>query len=504
VHARAHTRRLARVFVVTDDARLYEAVREIIRPDLTGPRWRLRQVGRTDQLPDAVSLADWIITDAAHITRALPKWTGLLARLPAQHVLLVDGPDQVACARALGIARYVHKAKLQSELPRLMALQGGSGGKPMLPDQARLESAGPAQGPIATQEPHPPAAPIPAERAAELLALARRLFCLNRQQMHEVCRDAVPRLFGATVASLYEYDAASQTLSLLWHTHDRPIDNRVPLDGGSESPMVQAARERRIWIVPDWNRLERNRQPSVDRPNRRHYRTHTSILAPILLGAELLGVLNLADPDPSGQTGAPARFEPQTDLPLAENVCALLAAAWNHLRMYEQLEQEARTDALTGLANYRTFIQQLTREVMRSRRYGSPLSLIMLDVDGLKQINDTAGHQAGDLALQTVADRIANGVRDIDVPARYGGDEFAVILPNTDLASARQVADRLVRRIHRSPARWQGQPLRTSVSIGVGQYANQLTVEEFIRGIDLALYDAKAAGKNRVAVLQPS
>ncbi len=496
------SRRHSQVFVLTDDPGVFEAVRGAAGH--AGSRWSCYRVSRPEELPSAISLTDWIISDAAFISRALPAWTSRIDKIPAQRVLVVDEDSQVAYARALGIGCTVHKTQLQSRLAGLIGSQIGTQPRRAAPCAAKPEASASRDRPISLPAPALTAAPVPNEYAVEVLALARRLFCLNREQMHVVCRDVVPALFGARLASLYGYDAPRRNLCLLWHTHERPIDAEVSLESTRHSPMTCAASERQIRLVEDWNRAQSGALEALARPNQHQYRTNSSIVAPIVLGAELLGVLNLADPRSDDDRRRSEQFDRRVDLPLAESLCALLASAWNQLRMYEQLEQEARTDGLTGLANYRAFVEQLNKEVTRARRYGSPLSLIMLDVDGLKQINDTAGHQAGDLMIRLVAQQIASGVRDIDVPARYGGDEFAVILPNTDLASARQVADRLAAEVYRSPAHWRARPLETSVSVGVGQYANQLTVEEFIRGIDLALYDAKAAGKNRVAVLQPS
>jgi diguanylate cyclase (GGDEF)-like protein len=178
----------------------------------------------------------------------------------------------------------------------------------------------------------------------------------------------------------------------------------------------------------------------------------------------------------------------------------ILNSAVANIDLFERTQQQALTDALTGLGNYRAFNQQLRNEVMRSRRYGTPLSLMLLDVDGLKQVNDTLGHPAGDRLLRTVASRVVAAVRQIDLPARCGGDEFGVILPNTELEAAKHVAQRVLADIRRKPIMWRRKPIPASISVGVGQYQGELTTDEFIRSIDKALYTAKVEGKNQMAV----
>jgi diguanylate cyclase (GGDEF)-like protein len=125
---------------------------------------------------------------------------------------------------------------------------------------------------------------------------------------------------------------------------------------------------------------------------------------------------------------------------------------------------------------------------------------MMLDVDGLKQVNDRHGHPAGDRLLNTVGSRIIGAIRETDVAARCGGDEFAVILPNTGLESAKQVAQRVLNTVRHEPVHWRRQELPASISVGVGQYQGELTNEEFIRNIDTALYSAKMGGKNQMVV----
>ena len=123
------------------------------------------------------------------------------------------------------------------------------------------------------------------------------------------------------------------------------------------------------------------------------------------------------------------------------------SVAIENARLYLQAHQLSVTDGLTGLNNRRHFFDQAKGEFERIRRYGRALSVVMIDIDHFKQLNDTHGHFVGDAVLREVARRIQEAVRTIDVVARYGGEEFAVLMPETDLAEAQEVAVRVCRRV---------------------------------------------------------
>ena len=162
-------------------------------------------------------------------------------------------------------------------------------------------------------------------------------------------------------------------------------------------------------------------------------------------------------------------------------------------RQADALVELSRTDSLTGLRNPRAFEERLAEEVARAARYREPLSLLVVDVDGLKAINDRSGHHAGDVALRAVADALRAGARQIDLTARVGGDEFAVVAPRTDAAAAAALAERI-----RSLVMTRGEP-RLTVSIGVVTTREGQPPAAFLREVaDTALYAAKRGGRNRV------
>lgn len=164
------------------------------------------------------------------------------------------------------------------------------------------------------------------------------------------------------------------------------------------------------------------------------------------------------------------------------------------------LHMLAREDALTGLFNRRYFFEAAAIEFERSSRYGTQLSVMMMDLDFFKLINDQHGHQAGDQVLRDVAQETRGLVRSMDVVARYGGEEFVVMLPETGLREAALLAERLCDRINNFVITYGAKKLRVSVSIGVSERtADDMDFDAVLTRADLALYEAKAAGRNRTA-----
>ena len=164
-----------------------------------------------------------------------------------------------------------------------------------------------------------------------------------------------------------------------------------------------------------------------------------------------------------------------------------------------ELRRSSRYDALTGLLNRRAMQAALEEQVQRARRFGEPFSVLMLDADHFKAVNDVQGHAAGDRALQHLGTLLAAQMRDIDRVGRWGGEEFVVLLPGTGLGQAREVAERLRERVQALPLRWQDQAVPLTVSAGVSQWGeggDELAA--LLARADAALYRAKAAGRNRV------
>jgi diguanylate cyclase (GGDEF)-like protein len=167
-------------------------------------------------------------------------------------------------------------------------------------------------------------------------------------------------------------------------------------------------------------------------------------------------------------------------------------------RLLRELEALTRTDALTGALNRRAFDEALRQEALRAQRYDLPLSVLMIDVDHFKSVNDTHGHPGGDEVLRNVAARVKAELRLTDELYRYGGEEFAVILPHTSAEGALEVGERLVRAVAGAPVRLGDTGLRVTVSAGVASmHGDAAAAAQLVWDADRALYAAKRSGRNR-------
>ncbi|MFC1821644.1 GGDEF domain-containing protein [Thermodesulfobacteriota bacterium] len=188
------------------------------------------------------------------------------------------------------------------------------------------------------------------------------------------------------------------------------------------------------------------------------------------------------------------------ECPLKESGCPLV----DELRLVKEevrrLEDLSYMDTLTGYFNYRYLLTALEAEMERSRRTGLSTGLIMVDLDHFKGINDEFGHENGNLVLQRSSELWRKNLRRIDVPCRYGGEEFVIILPGSRLSQSVNVAERLRLVLESSPITLDGKPVKVTASFGVDSYSRRenVSVEEFIKRTDDFLLEAKAAGRNSV------
>jgi diguanylate cyclase (GGDEF)-like protein len=177
----------------------------------------------------------------------------------------------------------------------------------------------------------------------------------------------------------------------------------------------------------------------------------------------------------------------------------ILTPAVSKLMDHEVLLHMAYRDGLTGLLNYRALEEMLKSEQDRAARYGTSFSLMMVDIDYFKKINDTYGHQIGDVVLKSLADRISGCVRKSDRVFRYGGEEFAILLPHTGIVKAGRLAQRMRFEVEQTDFI---AGLRITVSVGISEYREGLTAFELVKQADKGLYLAKEKGRNRVEVMR--
>lgn len=191
-------------------------------------------------------------------------------------------------------------------------------------------------------------------------------------------------------------------------------------------------------------------------------------------------------------------LEVQQEKKKAENLARELKTA------NEMLRGLAFKDALTGLYNYRYFQEHLEKEVERADRYGRTLSLIMVDIDHFKKVNDTYGHPVGDIVIRSIADLFEKTVRTSDTSARYGGEEFILILPETDIKGAVVLADRLRKMAEGLNVRADNQDIGVTISLGVTAYEpgkGKKTKAQIIESADRALYNSKQTGRNKLSII---
>jgi diguanylate cyclase (GGDEF)-like protein len=225
-------------------------------------------------------------------------------------------------------------------------------------------------------------------------------------------------------------------------------------------------------------------------------RIRSELAVPLMNKDEVVGVLNL-------ESSALGAF-PEEDRRVAEIVAAQIAQLLTRSLLYERMATMAITDGLTGLFNHRHFFERLESEFKRSVRYAYPLSLIMVDIDFFKEFNDAGGHLAGDVALKKIAELITESVRETDVVSRYGGEEFAVILPLCHESTAEEVAQRIRATIEQAGLRGREDAPPLTVSIGISTAPqNATTHEELVRRADDAMYASKHQGRNRCTLWTP-
>ena len=285
----------------------------------------------------------------------------------------------------------------------------------------------------------------------------------------------------------------------IYHAGSREIEMAFLMDQGVRSPSTRFSMESgpTAKVITSGRPILFNRREDemMDGERRLGHNldevTSSVIIVPMRVGAHVVGAI-------SAQSYTMNAYgEEEKDLLMT--IASSSAIALENARLYQSARELSLTDDLTGLGNYRYFCDLLEKEIERALRHGTPLTLVMLDSDRLKYINDMYGHVIGDMHLIRLADTMRAAARKSDILARYAGDEFMVILPNTTKADGLVVAERLRAEMERSPLMVEGTPVTATISLGVASMPESgRSVDSLVRAADAAMYEAKRQGKNRV------
>lgn len=330
------------------------------------------------------------------------------------------------------------------------------------------------------------------DRFRRVHAIGESLNTLDLDRLADAAVRGVAGLLGARRTSLYLLDYGSDELVLAAKLSRRAIARRTSVSPARPTLMSETVRLRKPVRVDGFEAWERERGVRLARPYAERYATERCVSVPLLTAQFLVGVLNVADPGRGG-------FDPE-DLEALEPLWRMLAMSIRNGRLFREVQSQAHTDALTGLRNVRAFQETLRVELHRAARHRRPLGLILLDIDAFKELNDQRGHTAGDAALTALGEIVRRAVRKEDIPARYGGDELAILLPETLPPGGAAVAERLIRAVRSHRFSHDGRRLAVSISAGVAFWRPGMSGARLVRAADDALYRAKRSGKNRYVV----
>ena len=307
---------------------------------------------------------------------------------------------------------------------------------------------------------------------------------VKKQEVLNAILDGITREFGFSNMAILLLDEERKELTVdAYRGYLRNIEKNRPISVGSNHSISQAVLTRQLVYVDDIQTINKE------------YSKVSEVAIPLIFDDKVLGVLSVETTD--------ERTLQPYDLDLFRSLAGQMAMTIAHARYVEKVEKEAVTDGLTGLYNHRYFRFVLQQEFKRAVRYNRPLSMLMIDIDYFKHYNDTNGHPMGDRVLHSVANLIKNHCRDVDYVVRYGGEEFAVILPETNVEEAYHLAERIRQSISQYPFHnRQMQPNgEVTVSIGVSGYPIPASNhDELVDFADMALYAVKKDKRNSVHI----
>lgn len=300
--------------------------------------------------------------------------------------------------------------------------------------------------------------------------------------------EAAEKLLPATGgASIILWDSQKQQFyvsasTITGQKSDR-VTTRVRNEGGATRWIIENLQPRIVSDIRD--------DPSAANPMLKEFGLRAYAGFPIIAKGEAIGVIYALDREPRTYT--------EQDQDFMKVLSDRAASALLNARLFTKLEMLATHDDLTSLYNRRGFLQRADLELKRARRFGHPLSALMIDIDHFKQVNDAHGHAIGNQLLVEIANRLWRECREVDLLGRIGGEEFAIILVETGAKNAREVGERLRKKVESAAVRIGKETIETTISVGVVSISQETAdVESLLDLADAALYDAKRQGRNRV------
>lgn len=329
------------------------------------------------------------------------------------------------------------------------------------------------------------------EALDHLIYFQKSINLLSSEEISRVMAEKLPYILSVKYFSFFLLDKDHKTLKLMIHNHP-DLQESLSIYQNDSPVMKEAMTSGRYIFEQDFasSRYFRGRR-------NRLFKCDFFVSIPLMIESEIIGVLNINDNDNG--------FYSVSDLDFALNVSEFVALSISNALLFETVQKLSVTDGLTGLDNHQQMKALLEKEIIRCQRYALSLSIIMVDVDHFKNINDTFGHQKGDDVLLDFAATIKNFCRSNDVAARYGGEEFILILPETKAEGAFYVAERIREKMAGKTFYHKGKDFKVTVSCGIAEFNPEIIMNHagLIKIADQALYRAKHEGRNRTIIGKP-
>jgi len=318
-----------------------------------------------------------------------------------------------------------------------------------------------------------------------LLYLHKAISLMDFQAIRKILVEKLPFILSIRYFTIFLYDKNKKELKLTCHNHPNLTDG-LSFHVNESKVMKEALTQGRYILETDFTRSKYYTGKANALFTNKFF-----VCVPLMIENEIIGVMNLNDNDVGAFSVG--------DLDFILNVAEFISLSISNALLYEKTETLSITDGLTGLNNRQKMHTALESEFARRKRYKSPLSLALIDLDHFKQVNDTYGHQMGDAVLIELASIIKRICRSNDTPSRYGGEEFVLILPETGVDGAFQIAERIRKEFSKLRFKKDGEEFGVTLSCGVAGLNDKdiSSPDQLIQFADQALYLAKEKGRDR-------